>query len=195
MADYIQYFLLRIFRYSLLIQIHPRLEVTWRYKRCLFSCLYNKTFGEHDGNIKSKYVNWIIFCPVSLYSLAIRIKEKKHKRRLANTALQFNNHLTLEMMSQCKQPHFLWAQKRPLAVFFSCCLAQCWIQTWFPHMAAQASLQSYSFHILVARVLGGCNRRRALFKYFFNFKKDGVFAQILEMNATCKKNFLNLIIW
>lgn len=160
---------------------------------CLSHC--NKNFRKHDRNIKSKCFNWSVFCSVSLHSLAICNKEKKHIGRIANTALHFSNHFTLEMTSQCKQPHFLWAQKQPLAVFSSCCLAQCWIQTWFPHTAAQVSLQSYSFHILVARVLGGYNKRIALFKYFYNFKKDGLFVRISEINASCKKNLLQLIIW
>lgn len=159
---------------------------------CLSHC--NKNFRKHNWNVKSKYFDWIIFCSVSLYSLAISNKEKKHTRRTGNTALRFNNHLTLEMTLQCKQPHFLWAQKQPLAVFSSCCLAQCWIQTWFPHMAAQVSLQSYSFHILVARVLGGYNKRIALFRYYYNFKRNRLFVRISEINATCRKNLLKLII-
>lgn len=159
---------------------------------CLCHC--NKNFRKHDRNIKPKYFNWIVLCSVSLYSLAIY--NKKFIRTTANTALYFSNHLTLETTSQYKQPHFLWAQKLPLAVFFSCCLALCWIQTWFPHTAAQASLLSCSFHILVARVLGGYKKNPiASFKYFYNFEKDGLFTRISEMNATFKKNLLKLIVW
>lgn len=137
---------------------------------CLSHC--NKNFRECDWNIKPKYFNEMLLFSISLNSLAICNKEKKCIRRTGNMALHFNNHLTLEMMSLCKQPHFLWVQKQPLAVFSSCCLAQCWSQTWFPHMAVQVFLQSCNFHILVSRVLGDCNKRRATFKYFCNFRKD-----------------------